>query len=210
MNKKTIYIALVLAVILGISALPAFAAGGISLDKTTYAPKEKITVTATGITEQMIKDEAWVSIFKAGAAHNTWGEYHKPQASTDTLTFTAPSESGAYEMRLYSKDHLSDYGQVFVTQVPFTVGATTTASVPTTPTTTTSGIKVLLDGKALTFDVPPQLINNRTMVPLRAIFEAMGAKVDWNGDTQTVTGTKDSTVVVLVVGNTSPNRVGGR
>ena len=63
---------------------------------------------------------------------------------------------------------------------------------------------MLLDGKALTFDVPPQLINNRTMVPLRAIFEAMGAKVDWDGDTETVTGTKDSTVVILKIGDTSP------
>ena len=65
-------------------------------------------------------------------------------------------------------------------------------------------ISVYLNGTRLTFDVPPQLINNRTMVPLRAIFEAMGAKVDWNGDTETVTGTKGDRVVVLTIGNTSP------
>jgi hypothetical protein len=67
-----------------------------------------------------------------------------------------------------------------------------------------SGVKVLLDGNLMTFDVPPQIINNRTMVPLRAIFEAMGAKVDWVGETQTVTGTKDDTVVILKIGDTSP------
>jgi len=67
-----------------------------------------------------------------------------------------------------------------------------------------TGVKVLLDGNLMTFDVPPQIINNRTMVPLRAIFEAMGAKVDWVGETQTVTGTKDDTVVILKIGDTSP------
>jgi len=37
------------------------------------------------------------------------------------------------------------------------------------------------------------------MVPLRAIFEAMGAKVDWVGETQTVTGTKDDTPIIFEV-----------
>jgi len=36
-------------------------------------------------------------------------------------------------------------------------------------------------------DVPPQIVNNRTLVPLRAISEALNAEVDWNGDSRTVT-----------------------
>ena len=36
-------------------------------------------------------------------------------------------------------------------------------------------------------DVPPMIVDNRTLVPLRAISEALGAEVDWCGDTQTVT-----------------------
>ena len=47
-------------------------------------------------------------------------------------------------------------------------------------------IRVVLDGQELYFDVPPQLINNRTMVPMRKIFEAMGASVEWEGTTQTI------------------------
>lgn len=35
-------------------------------------------------------------------------------------------------------------------------------------------------------DVPAQLINDRTMVPVRAIAEAFGSKVDWNNETRTV------------------------
>lgn len=63
------------------------------------------------------------------------------------------------------------------------------------------GIKVKINGEPVEFDVPPQLINDRTMVPLRAIFEALGAKVEWNGDTQTVTATRGDIVVVSTIGN---------
>ena len=43
-----------------------------------------------------------------------------------------------------------------------------------------NSIKVLLNGEYVNFDVEPQLVNGRTMVPFRAIFEAMGATVEWN------------------------------
>ena len=66
-------------------------------------------------------------------------------------------------------------------------------------------ISVYLDGRPLAFDVPPQIINDRTMVPLRAVFEAFGAAVEWDGATQAVTGTKGDTVVVLTIGSTSPS-----
>lgn len=45
-------------------------------------------------------------------------------------------------------------------------------------------ITVLLDKTELTFDVPPQKINGRTMVPLRKIFESLGAEVTWDNDHQ--------------------------
>ena len=38
------------------------------------------------------------------------------------------------------------------------------------------------------------------MVPLRAIFEALGASVEWDGETKTVTSVKDDTTVKLTVG----------
>ena len=62
-------------------------------------------------------------------------------------------------------------------------------------------IKVMLDDEYITFDVEPQIIEGRTMVPLRAIFEAMGAEIEWDGDTQTVAAVKDETVVVAVIGS---------
>lgn len=47
-------------------------------------------------------------------------------------------------------------------------------------------ITVMLDGKTLDFDVPAQIINDRTMVPMRAIFEAFGATVNWDSETSEV------------------------
>jgi hypothetical protein len=38
-----------------------------------------------------------------------------------------------------------------------------------------------IDGKAMIMDVPPTILNQRTMVPLRFISEALGAKVTWVG-----------------------------
>lgn len=48
------------------------------------------------------------------------------------------------------------------------------------PTPQQDPISVTVNGEYINFDVPPQMINNRTMVPVRAIAEALGAKVEWN------------------------------
>ena len=61
-------------------------------------------------------------------------------------------------------------------------------------------IQVTLNGETLAFDVKPQIINDRTMVPLRAIFEALGAVVDWNQDTKTITSQKADRKVILGIG----------
>lgn len=61
-------------------------------------------------------------------------------------------------------------------------------------------IRVTIDGAFIQFDVPPQAINNRTMVPLRAIFESLGASVEWDGNTQTVYAYKDDITVISTLG----------
>lgn len=49
--------------------------------------------------------------------------------------------------------------------------------------------------------VEPTIINNRTMVPMRKIFEVLGCTIDWNGETRTVTAVKDDTIIVLQINN---------
>ena len=63
------------------------------------------------------------------------------------------------------------------------------------------GISVYIDGQRLQTDVDPIIIQGRTMVPMRAIFEALGAAVQWDGDTQQITGTREGTTVVLYLDN---------
>ncbi len=40
--------------------------------------------------------------------------------------------------------------------------------------------------KTVTLDVPPTIIDGRTLIPLRAVAEALSAKVEWIGETRTV------------------------
>lgn len=49
------------------------------------------------------------------------------------------------------------------------------------------GFKVIALGNELQFDVPPQVINGRTLIPLRKVTEALGAKIDYNGEARMVT-----------------------
>lgn len=60
-------------------------------------------------------------------------------------------------------------------------------------------IKVYIDNSRLDMEVTPQIQNGRTLVPLRAIFEALGADIIWDPVTRTVTGTKDNTMVTLTI-----------
>ncbi len=67
------------------------------------------------------------------------------------------------------------------------------------PVSADSEIGVYLNGTKLEFDVPPQIIDGRTMVPMRKIFESLGAVVTWDGSTQTATGQKGGTIVNISI-----------
>lgn len=64
----------------------------------------------------------------------------------------------------------------------------------------TDDIKVVVNGVQLNFDVPPQLINDRTMVPMRAIFETLGAKVEWVDEAQLILATYNTCIMVMQIG----------
>lgn len=64
-----------------------------------------------------------------------------------------------------------------------------------------SNIAVYLDGKNMKFDSAPQLVNGSTLVPMRAIFENLGATVKWDTLTNSVTASKDGTTIKLTIGN---------
>lgn len=71
------------------------------------------------------------------------------------------------------------------------------------PTFAAGGVSVYLDGEKLTFDVEPTIVNGSTMVPMRAIFEALGAIVEWDGATRTAYAQKGSISVGVTIGDTT-------
>lgn len=64
-------------------------------------------------------------------------------------------------------------------------------------------ITVKYNNGVINFDQLPIIENGRTLVPLRAIFEKIGADVEWDGDTQTVTATKGDISISLTINSTT-------
>ncbi|TPG71547.1 copper amine oxidase N-terminal domain-containing protein [Brevibacillus laterosporus] len=78
----------------------------------------------------------------------------------------------------------------------------TASTLPTfIPINQSKDIVIFIDGELQFFKKAPVEINGRTLVPLRAIFEALGARVDWDEATQTVTAMKDGTTIKLTIGS---------
>ena len=69
------------------------------------------------------------------------------------------------------------------------------------PTNAADFIDVYMNGEKINFDVEPMVINGRTMVPMRAIFEKLGAAVDWKKETSTAVATRDTIYVSIAVGS---------
>jgi uncharacterized YkwD family protein len=63
-----------------------------------------------------------------------------------------------------------------------------------------AGIQVTVNDTAVQFDQEPIIENDRVLVPVRKIFEALGATVSWTERTQTVTANKNTTVIILQIG----------
>lgn len=69
-------------------------------------------------------------------------------------------------------------------------------------TATAGAVDLYVDMEKIATDTPPTIVEGRTLVPLRAIFEAIGAAVEWDQSTYTATGVKGDTTVVVQLNNT--------
>ena len=63
---------------------------------------------------------------------------------------------------------------------------------------------IFVKNRDVKFDTPPVIKYGRTLIPVRAIVESTGATVDWNGDSQEVTISKDDKIIIF---NLSENKV---
>jgi hypothetical protein len=60
-----------------------------------------------------------------------------------------------------------------------------------------SGTFVYVNGKKISPDVAPAIINSRVLVPMRSIFEALGATVSWDSTTNMITSYKEDIDVTI-------------
>ncbi len=61
-------------------------------------------------------------------------------------------------------------------------------------------ITVLINGTVAEFDVPPAIIGDRTMVPMRKTFDMLGAKVDWIAEMSMAVATYKTYIVSMPIG----------
>lgn len=74
---------------------------------------------------------------------------------------------------------------------------------PHAPALAQSSVRVFVDGDRVAFDQPPIILDGRVLVPLRGVFERMGATVEWEPATRTVLAVRGNTVIELVIGRRS-------
>ena len=63
-------------------------------------------------------------------------------------------------------------------------------------------VNVIINGEQLHSDVPAQIIGGRTMVPMRAVFEALNADISWDNTAKKITANKNDIKIEMTVGET--------
>lgn len=74
---------------------------------------------------------------------------------------------------------------------------TPTFSMSATTTSSTPQVNLIIDGRTITADPAPMIKNDRTVVPLRVVSEALGAEVTWNAEDRSVLIEKAGRVILL-------------
>lgn len=92
-------------------------------------------------------------------------------------------------------------GKLISISAALAVAANAAVVMPGCASASADEIKVMYDGRELELDAAPQIVNDTTLVPMRAVFEAFGAKVKWDSDTQSVTAKKKSKTIAMTIGS---------
>ena len=62
-------------------------------------------------------------------------------------------------------------------------------------------VQVIVDGSPIVFDQPPMTIGGRVLIPLRGVFERLGASVQWDRASNTVLAVRGSSQIQLTIGS---------
>ncbi|MCW2276932.1 stalk domain-containing protein [Heliophilum fasciatum] len=121
-----------------------------------------------------------------------------------TITARLGEYTKAFTIQVVAEDAAANAADVAEAATGNAANATDAADTLEAP----SPITVYLDGKKLAFTQDPVIRDDRVLVPLRGIFEALGATVQWDGNVQKVTATKEKTTLWLIIGSASAQKDG--
>ena len=97
-----------------------------------------------------------------------------------------------------------DPGDICLLYTSLGTGTSALAAESVPASAPSTGISVQLDGRNLSFpDAAPEARDGRTFLPVRTVFEAMGAEVSYSPAAQTITAVRDGTTVTMALGGTT-------
>lgn len=126
----------------------------------------------------------------------TWDDSRKGWNSTYTLTFHDTSIH--LENNMYVMDDFTDY---YNNPEPKHYEYWLTSDNAQPRKITTGNYSVVLNGKKLEFDQSPIMCGDRILVPLRKIFEELGARVEWYDNIKTAAAIKGSRYICITIGH---------
>lgn len=124
-------------------------------------------------------------------------------AEIDSTLIVTPDNYPTMVVYIKSGKFTADAGQIYAivnsTATLQSSPVNSPAKAAATGQASNSTISLKVNGQLINSDVAPVVINGRTMVPVRAIAEALGLSVSFDDATQTVTAQKEVTTVKLVI-----------
>jgi|GEM_PF-620680 len=70
---------------------------------------------------------------------------------------------------------------------------------PAAQAATLPAVRIFVDGRELASDVEPVIVSDRVLIPMRTVFEALGAKVEWDPALRQVIATRGGTLLALTI-----------
>ena len=144
-------------------------------------------------------DESYDEGFDAGRSD---GKAGTPVDPWDSLPELSEAEDYSYEAGLkdgssmgFAEGYYDGYSDVTGREYEADLAVAAKGGVP-------GQVNVMFQGKMVQFpDQKPEIKNDRTMVPVRAVMESMGAQVDYDNDSKGVTITMNGAVTSFTVGS---------
>lgn len=148
----------------------------------------------------IIEPKSYLIVYASGKDTYINGELHTNFKINEDETIVLTKPDGITTVDIITLPSLEadcSYYRRFDGESPFEAGSVPSFNKPNTQ----GGLRINVFGKYITPDTAPRIINGTTMLPIRFIFDALGAYVSWDGAAQTITGYFGDTIITLQIGN---------